>query len=527
MARKQGTITIEKPFGGWSPTISGAASSTPSASVEGKTNQYAYSKAISLFRLEKLGHIAPGEVMSQITDSSTRINQLPLNGAVASANGFSYFVLKNGRLVQTNNSGISTTNHDDISPAAPNHGGHSVSTTHNGDMLILKDAQATPVEYVIWSWEDGTDADVALMNTDRTGLDHDWFSTLSGGAVLRRNVPLKMCQGPTGDVYGTNGQYLFSVVMSAGTALTAATASTQALNLGAGWVGSGITVYKDFVATCGHKEVTSTSSITRSSVRVWLWRTVAGEFPFVYDIPDNFANGIFFDGVDLKVITQGRNNTMKIWKFTGSGFVLDFESPFIAMNGLTIQGGLELYQDSMHFVGDTNRVYQWYGGLHNRMVLSDGTNEAVAVGMLKNLYQGQLFAGVEISGSAYRVFYQDQFTEYYANTSDFRTRLYSLPYRSTITEVRLYFSQFGAGASFQASLFKNYTEISVGTTGTDMLAGRGTFTNAANGAINEAKIKVSIPDVSSFYMNFRFGHASVTNTAAILRKAEVDYITNE
>ena len=58
-----------------------------------------YTNALSLYRIEKLGHIAPGEVMSAITDTNSYITALALNGIVAST-GNPFIVLKNNRIVK-------------------------------------------------------------------------------------------------------------------------------------------------------------------------------------------------------------------------------------------------------------------------------------------------------------------------------------------------------------------------------------------------------------------------------------------
>ena len=531
----RGMITIEKPWGGWASAISGTTSAGSStgapaswdASTEAGENQYAESSAISLFRLERFGDIAPGETFSPITDSSTHINEVAINGDVAS-NDRAFFVLRNNKVVRTATDGTSTTDGSAIALAdTTGHTAHGLQDSRNIDLIIIKDNALSPNERVLVSWEDNVDADIQLMNTSFGGIDPDWYSTLTGDGTLVSDVPIKMIQGPDRNIYITNGQFIASAVMPAETAITSATKNTQALNLGAGYIGTGITKYKIYVAVCGHNA--GISGTERSEVQVFLWNGKDPEPNAIYDIQDNFANGIFNDGNDLFVITYGRNNSTKLWKFNGGGFDLVFESRLINVSNTILQGSLENYQDSLH-LGIGNRIFQLYkNGLHQRTTAnSDGIAATgnQSVGMVKNLYDRQLFLGLETSAGNFKVVRQDQFTEYVAaegvTTVDFRTRLYHLPYRSIIKGIKFYFSQFGTGASITASLFENYDTMSVG--GSDDLLNK-QLTNTALGVIDEFLIPVYIPDLSSFYVNIRFDHSSITNTAAIIRRIEIIYET--
>ena len=513
---KQGTIKIKNLFGGWVSTPNGTATTSLAASVEGREGQYGSSTAISLFRLERLGHIAPGEVFSPMTDASTRINQLPLNGGVVST-GAGLMVLANSRVVRTTTLDNPSTDANDDVGLVSGHSGHSaVETTNNPDIVVFKDRAGT--EYAIITYSDNTDADGALVNASGTITDDDFFSTLSGSGALTRGVPLKIAQGPDGNIYITNGKYIASIVTSGNTVITSAVGDVDALALGSGWVASGICAYKDKLAIVGYKAVTYITGVTRSECRVWMWdMTSTTGYNFAFDIPDNYASGIYFDGKDLLAFTNGRNNSSKIFRFNGLAFELAFESTLLSPSGTPRQGGLESYQNSVHIASGTG-VYQYFaGGLHHRMVLTDGTNVATSVGMLKNLEQNKLFAGVTITGPAYRVYYQDQFTEYYPNAT-LRTRLYTLPYRSNLRKIIVYFSQFGAGASFTLTVFNDYATSSIFTQ---------TITNATEGAITSKEFIITGSSrINSFYLDLTFDHSAQTNTAAIVREIEAIYETD-
>lgn len=191
-------IVIKNPSGGWGPDFS----QSNSASIEVGKNQYARSTGISFFRPGLLGHIAPGESYTAITDSGSRINALPLNGDVAS-NGKAFTVLRNCRLVRIGLSSVATDANYSPSAAAPNHSGHNVATSDNQDVIVLK---VSATERVFASWEDDVDADIMRINPDGTGQDDDWFSTLSGSGVLTKGVPHMMTQGTIdNDLFILNG----------------------------------------------------------------------------------------------------------------------------------------------------------------------------------------------------------------------------------------------------------------------------------------------------------------------------------
>lgn len=531
-------VRIAAPFGGWISTPTGTGTTSLAASMEGNLGsmggpgqQYGQSTAISLFRLEKMGHISPGDVFGVISDS--KITNLALNAAVDSGSN-AWYILKNGRVLVGTATSI-TSNYDPTLNGT--HNTHTIATTRNPDILLMKDLASTPVEWVIWSYEDNTDADVAIMKVDGTSEDDDWFSSRSGSAVLKKGVPLKLALGADSNLYVTNGSEVKQVVITGG--LASATLGLT-LSLGPGWIASGIAVYKNYIAILAYTAVTGFTGITRGLCRVFMWDGINDSFQFAYDIQDNYANGIFFDGNKLTVLTNGRNNSSKLWEFNGSNFEKKFESTLIGTSSNPIQGSLESYQDGLLIAGNTKHVYNFLsGGFHDRAIATDGTNEATDIGFVKNLYQGQLYMGVAISGPAYKIYYQDSFSRYYT-PADFRTQLFTravsgrrtvpLGYKNTITRIRIFFSQFGTGASVLLSLFNNYDTFGVGGSNDKLNLTIDTDTGTANSArhlaipagTNEVDITDhAITDISAFYMNIRFNHASVTNTAAIIRAIEV------
>ena len=223
----------------------------------------------------------------------------------------------------------------------------------------------------------------------------------------------------------------------------------------------------------------------------------------------------------LYALTNGRNNSSHISAFNGREFVQVFESGIPTFGSNPRQGSIELYQNSIHFVTNTSRLYQFYkGGLHERTRLTNGTNEATEVGMLKNLYQAQLFCGVEISGPAYRVYYQNQFINNYVN-AEWRGRQITTyddgrPLeRARFTKCRVYFSQNGSGASCRISFFKDRDAMIIGGVNDQM--GQ-TITNAGTSGRLYHSIPLNITDVNSFYINILFNHTLPADVAMVIRK---------
>ena len=129
----------------------------------------------------------------------------------------------------------------------------------------------------------------------------------------------------------------------------------------------------------------NSSTAIRGSTKVFLWdgmtSTVNGVVStapnFIYDVPDNFGNGIFFDGETLYAITNGRNSSTKIFEFTSKGFRKVFETPFIIPSNPSMQGCVESFQDGL-MIGAVKpgegyaHIFRFYGsGFHDEGYLCD------------------------------------------------------------------------------------------------------------------------------------------------------------
>lgn len=518
-------IIIEAPFGGWvsEPTTHAGSSLRLTGSVYGKENQYAISKAISLWSPSKYGSITPGQTFSKITDGSSYVNALPLNGnptSQGSAEGVAYAVLKNCRLIGTNDGMTSIATKFDITAAAPNHAAHTVSSsTNNPDTITIVDAGSTPLEWVLWSWEDGSDADIAVIKKDGSAEDDDWFSTGSGSGVLRAGVPLKMCQGPDGNIYITNGQYIASAVMASGVALTSAVRRTSSLNLGSGYIASGITSYKNYIAICGYKP-TSTALLANSNIRVWLWDGFSAEPNFIFDVRGSYANGIIYDNENLYLFSSTGSYNEVINVFTGSGFKPVFHSSYGIMTGrIPMHGAIEQTSSGLVFGNAASSIFKLSQGAIHEQTRAYTTTEASELGMIKQFNQGTLHIGAKI-GTDYVIGY-DASGGYYPN-ADFRTRMIELPFKAKYARIVIVFESFNiTESSLFVSLFRNNVALDVNGT-TDLLKWtiNGTNNPGVARTLSASRV-ISVQDMTKFYMNLRFNHADYTKEAASVRRIEI------
>ena len=120
---------------------------------------------------------------------------------------------------------------------------------------------------------------------------------------------------------------------------------------------------------------------------------------YIYDVPDNAGQGIFFDGTNLFAFTSGRNYSSKIFELTGKGFKKTFETSLITPATVPLQGGIENFQDGLVFSSTKGGLstpntflFRYYGGgFHCDSQMGSINNGSI--GMVRNFCLNWLFVG--------------------------------------------------------------------------------------------------------------------------------------
>lgn len=534
-------ITIEAPMGGMMSDLWGV----PPGPLKGTPNQFTLGYAVSLFRKEKIGQIAPAEIFNSgsITDSGVLFNSLPRAVAVdvlASPNDYYYLC---GGLAGTGPRVVkasATATSASLDPAAPT--GNYTTLPATGfwgeDIVFYSFSQSgTTNTYILYSYNTSTTGAVGAFQSGNfaTPLSNDFFSTtyFAGAARPTLGVPHRFCEGPNKILYMTNGQYVTAYDGNTG---SNGTYTPQALNCGAGWISMDICKYQNFIAILCVKNGTSYSSYTsKSEAKVLLWdgtNAGANATPnYAYDVQDYFATAVFNSDQALYCFSQGMNSTTKIKQlpiaYGVSKFQTVYENATASIGNPPDPRSLSLYNNNIVWWGTSPNnagtlcAYVPGAGFHQPFLASDGTNTSSTNGLVSNFQSGNLFIGMK-SGTTYKVAYLNGGGGYATNVS-FRSGLIELPYRSTVKRINLYFSQFDSTSSMIVSFFKDFNSMSIGGAN-DLLNTTITTTTKpelANGL--QCSIIREIPDVSSFYLNLYFNHSAVTNTGAIVRKVEIIY----
>lgn len=498
-----------------------------SNSQDAAENQYVRSDGIDLSRVNREGHITPAQIfdLSSYGATNAAINSLPraVTVGVPSATPLTFYILSGAsgtapKVVWFNDSTFSGS--FTISAHASNNFTSlpSPGTGYWGEDIIFyraKNGSGTLTDYIFYSWNDTGSpgkGDVGRCLTDGTGQDDDFMSTepASGGATLTPNVPHRMIEHE-GSLWITNGQYLAEYDGSNG---SDGTLNATRFDFGAGWVLTDIRKYQNYLAVSMTKMGSSyiVSALYDNDSRVcFITGTETFGQGIVYPILDNHLRALFSVSGMLFAFTEGKNSSTKLRQFNGQSFEVIWEG------GTDIYAtpdprSIEFYKDLLCWVSLGNIVAYdpLTKGVHMPFIINDGTTAATnPSGLLKNLQQGILYVG-GLFGATYKVVTLTAGGDGYGSTArNLRTRRFLLPYKASITSVRIWFSQLASGGSAQFSIFKNYTNSSVGTAGTDLL--NKTYDFATYGALTEKHIDdISITDVSSFYMNIRVtGQVSV------------------
>lgn len=489
---KPEVIIVEKPFRGRAPAPGGFNNV-----IEGPENSYTTSSC-DVLRPGKEFHIAPGHTYSNITDSSNRINEVPLNATVTS-NGEAWVVLRNSRLVKFGLTDDIVDANYDITLSGSHSAHSSVTTSDYPDVISFTDSSGN--EKVAWSWQDSTDGDIATINSDGSSQDDDWFSTLTGSGALEKDVPLKLFKGPDGFIYSTNGQYIAQHDPST------SNGNNQALDLGPGWVATSGQPFNDYIAVIAYTDTSFVSGLALGEVRLYLWDGFSPKPNFIIPIKDNYSGALFNHNGILHIFTSGRSGTNKCWLYAGGREEqLAWERRFSEIGQMPQHGQVEVVRNKVHFL--TSAALRAMDGpaFYDR-----GNTGANNIGMLSNLQENNLYIGASSDIK------KDNLGEYETSVNH-RTVLFPLSYQANITKIVVFFSQFSTDSSVILSLFKNYNNVAIG--GANDLLNYTIDNDSHPEAADEKSVVIksmTIPDLSSFFMNFSFNHSQSDDEAAIIR----------
>lgn len=564
---KQEVITIEKPFGGWVPQKKSA-----SFPVEGTTDpktsplQYTLSQFIDLHRANVEGHLAPGQILTPLTDpgsgansnntfcSGTNVvNGLPM--AACAFAGEMSALLNNYRIVNFDESGIAsytaspsgTSDSFDPLPFVSgalnitNHvssaGSHAPAQNNDGDVCFIYDSTGSPPNFMLYSWDDTTDGDVGLVTYSSSRLYADntpnWLSQQTNGAVLTTGVPHKLCKGLDGNVYVTNGSTIVQIQIATTHIYDTVPVAMTRLNLGYGWTATHIINYQGFLIIIGYNTLSTDplgADIASGNARIWWWNFGDANLSNTFDLDEYYGDALFADPQGtLYAFTHGKDGTTSLWEYNGSMFEKVFPYLTSQIGSMTVPSGVDTYNTLLTFTGMANPnlvslISQWDGtGFHQPgCSLNIAYN---ATGFLKNLdTKYGLYLGVGTSGSP------NQGAICYLNGgysigATLTTLLTTLPRRSRVTKIKLYFSQFGTigtgilgptnpGAAVKVSLYNGYDQL------TDLV--NNTISYYLYGGITEFTIPCQLL-LDSFYLIINWKHANTSDVAAIVRAIEITY----
>jgi hypothetical protein len=511
MTPQPGKIIIENLFGGWADTFQGGP-----VVVEGEDNQYTKGANMALNRPGFEGHLAPGYTLTALTDASTNVTALPLNGVVDSA-GNTTVVLANGRVVNFPivSQIISTTDAHTPTGAA--------ASVYSDIVIYPKASTSNPPsttgvdEYVFWSYETSTYGDVALRKKS-SGVYTDAYLTTLGtqtnGTALVVSVPHPMLVGQDNNLYIGNGRFLASHDP------TTAIVNYQALDLKPGWTVSALSNYQNYIAILAYKASIDGSGFSKSEAKMFLWDGFSPSWNFEYYVRDNYASNILYDGTELFVISQGRNQTTKLKHFNGSGFDTWFENSTGAIFNSPYIGGSDLFLNHIFWTPQAGNGLNCYGSPSEKYPKGFHRVEANAAGMVKNLGTNQLFVGSNTSGFTINVVNLNGYAA--NNTATWTSKLYKLPTNSTVTAIKFYHSQFGNNAQYVAAFGRDYETVAF--SGDQLIAN---VTGTTTTTTYYAQASKTYDNVNSFRIQLSWTHANATDTAAIIRRIEVDYNQDE
>lgn len=483
---KTGKLTIDT-TGGWASDFTKGSASAP------QTRNGTY--FTGLFNANKPNYL--GQIANAFREDTNSVqpDELPINGTTDSfSNG--YFILKNGGLAKV-----------DVTASNP-----SIIANYSAPAFARTDLYKD-----IWTHVTTGGVEAILYTYDVAGASYLGIASLP--AFTRNDTYQTFTNNGrphVGVVSVSNKSYITDGNLIRVYDPNSASPFAQSLNVGLGWTTVSVEDYGNYVAIVGNRG---------NSSRMWLWDGSASVPNFQYEIRDTTVTTIINEGGELRVFTYGKNATTKIKTFNGNGFSeeADWEVP-TALCPAPAHNMRDIWLNQI--VWRTPDGYVWTYGSPRKNEINSGahrcgllTTNTVSNGCVKNLYGDKLYFGVQsiFSTNTNKLYFVNP-TSYYEignNTSNIKSALYSLPHKSTITQMNIYFGSYipstinSAASSLTASLYKDYTT-------TDLWNHAIPLGDTVGQNIYFYPIKLNVGDVDSFYFKLAF-------TLAIIRKVEIFY----
>ena len=275
----------------------------------------------------ELGRLIPGWNLNNISDSGSNTElDLIVSFAIDSLNQVAYGVSSGGKLHKITGLPVApvlvadATWAQTIGAGTDNHDAHS---TFVGSHAIIWYEKAASLNRFLYSYNDTTDGDVGQCVLSSGALNDDWFSTLTGGAVLDKSFihPLFVWKND-GRCYIGDGATIRYVYDDAGTTK----ASSNATVIPPGWEITSFFDAGNYLGICAWYKGSTT---VPNQCAVFLW------------------DGVSSQAIDSKTIDDGKIYASIVRKnipyiFTGDKF-----------NGLRTFDG----QDILRFQDDADTVY--------------------------------------------------------------------------------------------------------------------------------------------------------------------------
>lgn len=459
--------------------------------------------------ISKPGYVGHMSAMPGFTEVNASMSGYPVGGVQVS-NGNCYFVTNTGGVYRLSTSDVLT------QIAAP---GTYVGDATYGDMWTHINNAGQEVVYISYYASTLSAWSICEMTVSTEGfITNAPFTTTplqtNYATALHRAVV-----GPGNKSYILNGGYV-AVYNPANTAV-GQNYVPQSLYLGVGWDTKAICSYSGYVAVVGSRG--------NSESRLWLWDGSSTTPNFFYDIKDSQATAVINDSGDLKIFTSGKNGTTKIKIFTSGDISEDplWERDSISVGTTPNSYSVGVFYNQIFWMtpnlGQSTVIYSqgspnravYNQGVHQQATLF-GNNVGTGGGLCKNVKSNRLYVGYTKTGTGNGVLAYTDLTSYSIyDTTQFTSQMYETPTKTTITRIKVFFSDWRVGSSFYPELFINNQSQEV-------------LQIAANPAVQYSDktdltyypITKSIPTVESFYFRFTYSQCAI-------RRIEVTYNYDE